>query len=243
MDEDSVATPRPGHGAQAGLTKRCHFVKLAPVTSATEAIRSRIEGESPGWVFTPADLIEFGSRHLVGVTLLKLVRAGTIRRLAHGIYERPRRHPKLGLLSPKPDAIAAAIGRRDGVDIQPSEAAAANRLRLTEQVPAKSEFLTDGKARTLRVGNLTIRLVKRSRRKVGGVAPASGQVFAGLRALGKKHVTEERVRHLRSLLSNDDRRQLLIDLPRAPSWMHPFLRSIAKGAASHARRQRRSADV
>lgn len=195
-------------------------------------------------MFTPADLLAFGSRHLVGVVLLKLVRAGTIRRLARGIYERPRRHSKLGLLSPKPDAIAAAIARHDGVNIQPSEASAANQLRLSEQVPAKIEFQTDGKSRTVRIGSLTLRFVKRSRRKVGGIAPSSGLVFAGLRALGRKHVTDERVSHLRALLNDEDRRQLIVDLPRAPSWMHPFLRSIAGGSASRRTRQpRRSTDA
>jgi hypothetical protein len=44
--------------------------------------------------------------------------------------------------------------------------------------------------------------------------------------LGKTHITEDRVKQLHKLLSPKDRRQLLKDLPSAPVWMHPHLRTI-----------------
>jgi hypothetical protein len=56
----------------------------------------------------------------------------------------------------------------------------------------------------------------------------SGLVFAALRGLGKRYVTQEQASHLRQLLSPEDRRFLLLDMPQAPAWMHPFLRYIAK---------------
>ena len=73
-------------------------------------------------------------------------------RLARGLYDYPKSHLQLGLLSPSVDAIAEALAGRDRLRIQPSGAYAANLLHLSEQVPAKAVFLTDGHSRRLKVG-------------------------------------------------------------------------------------------
>ena len=62
---------------------------------------------------------------------------------------------------------------------------------------------------------------------MGKAASTSSLVFAALRSLGKGHVTNARVAHLRETLNLKDRKRLLKDLPLAPAWMHPYLRYIA----------------
>ena len=42
----------------------------------------------------------------MGVALGRLTKQGAIRRLARGLYDYPKEHPKLGLLTPSPDDIA-----------------------------------------------------------------------------------------------------------------------------------------
>lgn len=205
-------------------------------TTPTAQITRRIEQAEPSWVFTPFDFLDLGSPYAVGMTLTRMVRSGAIRRLARGLYDVPRSHPKLGLLSPTAETIAQALARRDGATLQPSDAMAANLLSLSEQVPARAIYETDGPSRTVRVGKLTVQLAKRPRRKVGSAAPMSSLVFAALRSLGKSNVTEQRVAHLRKTLSVVDRRKLLADLPLAPAWMHPVLRFIAGDAASRRKR-------
>ena len=182
----------------------------------------------PGRVFTPFDFLDLGSPHGVGMTLLRMVRAGTMRHLGRGLYDVPRHHPLLGELLPTADAIAQALARRDGATIQPAEAMAANLLSLSEQVPVKAVFLTDGPARHVTVGSLTVQLKHRPRRKVGSAAPTSSLVFAALRGLGKAYVTKARVAHLRQTLDAKDRKRLLKDLSLAPVWMHPILRYLAE---------------
>ena len=97
----------------------------------SERIANRIRREGEGWVFTPSDFLDLGSPQAVGMTLLRLAKAGTIRRLDRGLYDFPRSHPKLGLLHARPEAILAAITRRDGTEFQEHESYAANRLQLT----------------------------------------------------------------------------------------------------------------
>lgn len=196
-------------------------------SARSESIRRRIHKAKPGWVFTPVDFLDFGSPPLVGMVLLRLMRKGLVRRLARGLYDAPQPHPVLGNLPPAVEEIARAIARRDGAIIQPSEATSANLLHLTEQVPAQIEYETDGPSRVVRVGKLTIRFRRRPRRKLGSVHAVSSLVFAGLRNLGRRHATPDRVMHLRKDLKPADRRQLIVDLPKAPVWMHPLLRLIA----------------
>jgi len=49
------------------------------------------------------------------MTLVRLARAGTIRRLGRGLYDKPKTHSKLGPLYARPEAILAAVSRREGV--------------------------------------------------------------------------------------------------------------------------------
>lgn len=196
--------------------------------TASRKIRERIEQAPERWVFTPFDFMDLGASQLVGMVLLSLMREGRIRRVARGVYDIPKTHPKLGVLVPSVDGIAQAIARRHGAKLQPSEAEAANLLNLSEQVPAKIEYETDGPSRTVRIGKLTIRMRHRPRRKLGLPSPNSSLVFAGLRNIGRSHITEARVRHLREIMPEPERRQLLADLKFAPAWMRPFVRYIAR---------------
>jgi hypothetical protein len=188
------------------------------------ARQTRVE---PGRVFTPFDFLDLGSPHSVGMAFLRLVRGGSLRHLARGLYDVPRSHPLLGELLPTAEAIAQALARRDGAKIQPMEAMAANLLGLSEQVPVKAVFLTDGPGHIVKVGPLTVQLKQRGLRQVGSAAATSSLVFAALRSLGKEHVTKARVAHLRETLNLKDRKRLLKDLPLAPAWMHLFLRYIS----------------
>ena len=196
--------------------------------TVSKQIEYRVHGHGPGWVFSPNDFLDLGSPHTVGMVLTRMVRGGQIRRLTRGLYDFPRTDPQLGILSPSVDMIAETLARRDGVRLQPSEAAAANILHLSDQVPMRVVYETDGPPRKITVGTLAIQFRRRAPRKMATAGKMSGLVFAALRGLGKRYVTKEQVSHLSQLLSPEDRRCLLQDLPQAPAWMHPFLRYIAK---------------
>jgi uncharacterized protein DUF6088 len=60
------------------------------------------------------------------------------------VYDYPKQHPTLATLSPPTEAIARALPGRDRTRLQPTGVYAANALGLSEQVPAKAVFLTDG---------------------------------------------------------------------------------------------------
>ena len=178
-------------------------------------------------VFYAGQFLDLDTRTAVDQALSRLLETGAVRRLARGLYHRPRRHPVLGEITPSVEAVAKALARRDRVRLQPFGGYAANLLRLSEQVPARVVFLTDGKPRKVHFGRQIIELRRASPRMMAAAGRTSGLVIAGLRFIGKANVSSERVAHLRKLLSPKDRRQLIEDILLAPAWMHPYLRSIA----------------
>jgi hypothetical protein len=152
-----------------------------------------------------------------------------IQKPARGLYLYPKTHPKLGVLSPTPDQIAQALAGKDDLRIQPSGAYAANLLGLSEQVPAKVVFLTDGMNRKIKVGNQEIILKRTTPKNMATAGRTSGLVIQALRCLGKQHVDDAVINTLARRLSPDDRRQLIKDIRYAPAWIGVIFRRLAEG--------------
>ncbi len=205
---------------------------MASVNKSTQSVDSkvisRIKSRGKGSVHVPGDFFDLGSRQAIDLSLHRLVKKGILRRLARGVYDFPEQHPVLGLLAPSADTIAHALSGRDQTRLQPAGAYAANALGLSEQVPAKAVFLTDGPSRTVKIGPMTIQLRRTTPRNMAAAGRLSGLVIQAFRELGKDHVTPARVNHLKRTLPADRRRQLLKDLKLAPAWMHPIFRSLAE---------------
>lgn len=195
--------------------------------STAARIWKRVRRAAGDTVFHSGQFLNLDSRAAVDQALSRMAKAGTLRRLARGLYYRPRRHQVLGELLPSVDAIAKALAERDRVKLQPFGGYAANLLHLSEQVPMRIVFLTDGKPRKISFGKRTIELRRASPRMMAAAGRMTGLLISGLRFIGKANVTPERVARLRTLLSPADRRQLIKDIPLAPAWMHPHFRAIA----------------
>ncbi len=191
-------------------------------------LKSRIYGHGRGAVFTPNDFLDLGGRDAVDKALSRMAARGEVRRLARGLYEYPREHPELGTLSPDIEKVAKALAGKDRIRLQPAGAYATNLLGLSEQVPAKVVFLTDGPSRTVKIGRQEIQLRRTTPRNMASAGRLSGLLMQAFRHLGHEHITPQRIAHLRRTLPAKERRQLLKDLPLAPTWMHPLFRELAE---------------
>jgi uncharacterized protein DUF6088 len=215
------------------LTKRPIFVNetMGPNSSkknTEEKMLSRLKEKKRGWVFTPRDFEDFGDRHSIGMALLRQMKKGTIRRLGRGLYDFPRTHPDLGPLSPSVDAVANALKGRDAIRLQPSGAYAANLLGLSQQVPMKVVFLTDGSPRRVHLGRQEIILKSTTPRNMATAGRVSGLVIQALRHIGQRHIDDSTVRDLQQRLSDDDKKTLLKDRRYAPRWIADLMEQIAR---------------
>jgi hypothetical protein len=187
--------------------------------SIENKIFNRISDKKRGWVFTPSYFLDIGNRDAIDQALGRLVRSAAIRRLARGLYDYPEKHPVLGDLPPNYERIAKALAGRDNLKIQPSGAYAANLLGLTEQVPAKIVFLTDGANRIVQVKNQQIVLKRTTPKNMATAGKISGMVIQALRYLGRNHIDDKVIGILKTRLTRDDKKQLMRDFRYAPAWI------------------------
>jgi hypothetical protein len=196
--------------------------------SINKTILSKIIGKGRGCVFTPTDFLDLGSRDAVDQVLSRNAKAGTIRKLARGLYDYPRNHPRLGVLPPSTDDIAKALSARDSTRLQPSGGHAANLLGLSDQVPVRVVYLTDGRARQVQLGKRQIVLKRTTPRNMAAAGKTSGLVMQALRWIGQRHVDEQKVvSTLQRRLSDADKQRLLKDLRYAPAWIAEIMRKVA----------------
>jgi hypothetical protein len=186
--------------------------------------RARAGGR--GGVFTPRDFLDVAARAAVDQALSRLAKGGKLRRLARGLYDFPKVHPKLGPLSPTPDDVAQALARETGSQVQIAGARAANALGLSTQVPAKSIYLTDGPSRRVVLGKRVVDLRHASPKHLIAPGSPAGTVVQALRHLGPVRATD--VVHVAARrLSASDKKTLATSAVQAPAWMQPTLVSIA----------------
>lgn len=195
--------------------------------STTNAILKRIRAKHRGFVFTPKEFAHLGTRAAVDQALSRLHRSGQIRRLTRGVYEFPKVHPKIGLLSPSPEAVAKAIAKRSSSRITVSPAKAANLLGLSTQVPMQNIFWTEGPSRTVRIGSQTVSLKHVAPSKMIGAGTEAGIVVQAVRSLGKEGINEIPVRSLANRLTPPVKRAVQRLLPGAPAWSQPVLNQIS----------------
>ncbi len=118
------------------------------------------------------------------------------------------------------DATVRALARRDGIRIMPDGLVAANQLGLTNAVPVKASYVTDGHSRTLKVDGRTDRFRHAAPSVLTWAGRPSAPVVQALRWLGRHSAADaEVVATLRRRLPDPVKRDLpenRQDLPGTP---------------------------
>lgn len=202
------------------------------MSGMTDKIMERVAAHQVGrWVCSPTDFLDLGSRGAVDQALLRLVKAGRLRRVGRGLYDMPRFSNVLQRVAPVDlDAAIAALSRRDGIRIMPDGLVAANQLGLTNAVPAKASFVTDGHSRTLKIDGRTIRFRRAGPSVMQWVGKPAAPVVQALRWLGPDAAADPRViSTLSSRLPEHVKRDLVQNERNLPGWALPLARSITSG--------------
>ena len=127
-----------------------------PALSLRSAILDRM-AQIPGQVWTAIDFVDLGPRAAVDLALHRLLVDKQIRRIARGLYDRPRINQLTGKPTyPDYREIIDALARRDKARIVVDGLTAANDLRLTDAVPARARVLTDARLKPIKLANLNI---------------------------------------------------------------------------------------
>jgi Family of unknown function (DUF6088) len=206
------------------------------MSGVADKIMNRVRGHGRGVrVYTPKDFLDLGSRAAVDQTLLRLCRAGTLRRVGRGLYDWPRHSPMLDQPAPASvDAVIDAVKRRANVKVVPGNLAAANALGLTHAVPTRPEYLASRHLGDVTIGNRTVTF-----RAAGSVlspwldTPAAVLV----QALVWLHDNagdrlDDAIPTLRKHASVDAKRALARGINKLPGWAIPAARGIVENLAA-----------
>ena len=192
-------------------------------------ILKRITDKGRSYVFTRKDFQDLAPTGSTGKILSRLVEAGLIRRLGRGLFDYPRINQALGgELSPDIEKVAQSVARKFGWTIMPEGALAANQLGLSQQVPAKIVYLSDGPSKKVQAGNSVIHFKHARPKELRAENYASGLVIQALRHLGKDNVERKVIDLLRKRLSSKERTNLLNDTRYGTDWIYQVAQRITE---------------
>lgn len=176
-----------------------------------------------GSVLFVDDFLDYGNSESVKKSLHRLKEKEILVRLAHGIYLYPKIDKELGVLFPSTEDIAKAIARRDKARIVPTGVQALNKLGLSSQVPMKVVYLTDGAARSIKVGKRTITFKNTSPKNLLAKGEISSLVIQALKTISQSKVDDETLMKIQTLLKKEKIENRMNDAKLAPAWINKIL--------------------
>jgi len=189
-------------------------------------VKNRIIKNGRGWCFTPKHFLDLDSDTGVRSALSRLQKDKFIRRLAQGIYDYPREHQTLGILPPKAEDVAKAIAEKNGIQFQPSGAYAANLIGLSEQVPGRIVFLTNGPSKKIKIGKQEILFRTTTEKNMYPAGTKIGLVIQAFRNLGKDNIDNVVRSRTHKFLAGTSRNEFIKYLRYAPQWIREHIFSI-----------------
>jgi hypothetical protein len=190
-------------------------------------IIARIRAHGRGFVFTTKLFSAWiDNSASVRTALTRLVQKQSIRRLAHGLYDLPVVHPKLGAIMPSIEKVIEAIKISEAIEVQPTGAYAANLLGLSTQIPMRIELYTNGPKRKIKFGNQEILLKPTTPKNMMGAGTKAGLILHALKQIGKDNVTEEMIKQVRSKIDEQDIKHIKKQIPFAPLWIAKIMRAL-----------------
>ena len=186
-------------------------------------IEKSILSKPRGTLILPSDFIALGSSDAVRKALDRLQDKEFIKRIAHGIYVRPKISKILGPLTPSAEEVANAIIKRDRLRTVPTGSYALNAIGLSTQVPMNIVYLTDGSSREIYIGKRKIKFKKTTPKMLMAKGRISKLVIQALKEIGIGNATEEEEQKIIALLKKEDIKLLKHDILLAPVWIQKIM--------------------
>ena len=188
--------------------------------SIDDQIENRIGKAKEGAIFFADDFSDLGSQSAIHTTLHRLEKRKVLSRISHGIYAKPKVSELLNQeILPSVEEVAKAIAKRDRAKLLPSGSYAQYVLGMSTQIPLKLVYYTDGKARTIKVGNRTIQFKRTTPKNLALKGKVGRLVVQALRDIGRDKITPQEEETIINLLKKEDIKNLKHDIALAPQWI------------------------
>lgn len=195
--------------------------------SIAKDVSQRVSDAPAGKLFINSDFSDLGEPATVRRNLNRLVEGGALRRIANGLYEKPKYSSFLGeAVAASPDAIAHTIARNYHWTISPCGNTALNLLGLSEQVPVIWSYVSDGPYRKYKLSDSAIEFRHRTNKEITGLTEQSLLLIQAIKALGKGNVTENTIQILSKKYTEPEKQQLLKETSESTDWIFSVIKQI-----------------
>jgi hypothetical protein len=181
------------------------------------AILERSHALPKGHVLSPKEFLHLGSRAAVDQAFSRLAKAGSLLRVARGIYVAPALGEAETQVS-RTEAVALSIAAKGKVAITGSGAVAAKSFGLISQVPDEVTFLTTGRSKQLTVGSAKASLQHAPYWMLALGGTKAGDAVRALAWMGAD-CAEHTASQLHSQLSDSQWEALSSVRASLPTWM------------------------
>lgn len=195
--------------------------------SVEDKILTSLRKSGRGTVFFADRFARLGNGDRLHKAMELLTKRGDIIRVARGIYCYPVIDTVYGLgaCPPPVDDIAMAIAKRDRVKIAPTAFHAQNLLGMSQQMVMNYLYMTDGRARTLKLengGEITFRHT--AAKNLAFRNRLAMLITYALKDYGAEGVTEEHKKRIKELLPNEKREDIEKDYALMPEWIREIIK-------------------
>ena len=186
-----------------------------------------------GTVFFADRFSRLGSAERLRKAMEVLIKRGSIVRVARGVFCYPKKTPaflkEMGIVSeyqmPSSDDIANAIAKRDRIKIAPTALHAQNLLGLSQQMVMNYVYLTDGRAKKVKLENGGLIEFKHTVAKNLAFTNRLAMLITfALKDYGQDGVTDKHIMSIKELLSHEKQEDIERDYPLIPEWIREILK-------------------
>jgi hypothetical protein len=183
-------------------------------------MREQIQNHPSDKLITTRELLHHGTRKAVDCAVSVLVKEGTIRRVARGVFEKRERIRPVGIIE-----IAMVKAQSFGRKLITHAADLAERFGFLKDTNAGNRFETDGRSSSFLFGLVRIKFKGTSPRKIALGNSKIGKLVRALCHMGKDRVNEELIGLATRDLNHVERAEIGRLCSSMPSWLSDYFAS------------------
>ena len=191
--------------------------------SINKQIEKIIHQSKEGTIFLTSDFKDIGTTTAIRKSLSRFVELRIIDRMGKGIYVKPKQHKIFGKILPSLEEVALILAEKEHVKIMPTGQYALNKVGLSNQVPMKLIFLTNGTFKKIQFGKTELIFKPTTSKKLAMIGKITSLLFLGLEELDLEKLTAPEMEKINDLLEKEDPEMLKHDLRLTPSRVSDFL--------------------
>ena len=191
------------------------------MTSYMDKISKKTNEFGSNEVFFANDFLDIASYDTARKSLNRMVNEDKIKRVINGFYYKPKYSELIGEYEEVSiHELAQAIARKYNWNIAPESNTALNILGLSTQVPSHYKYISSGRYKEYKIGDTVLEFKKVNPGEIANMSLKTATVIQAIKTLGKENISNEAIEQIRENLTEEEKKDLMIEAKSAPSWIY-----------------------